>query len=99
MMKEGHCLGDQVLRFCDRLDFHPIITCRSTQIETIQSLVRAGLGVSLVPAMAIPTNPPEGLAYRSLKRPRPERTIIALWPKHRPPGRAAEEFLELVASD
>ena len=43
IMKEGHCLGDQVLRFCDRRDLHPNISFRSAQLETIQSLVSAGL--------------------------------------------------------
>ena len=51
-MKEGHCLGDQVLRFCDRRDLVPNIGFRSAQLETIQSLVRGGLGISLIPAMA-----------------------------------------------
>ena len=98
VLKEGHCLGDQVLRFCDRRDLHPTISFRSAQLETIQSLVSAGLGISLIPAMAAQTgrgDPPE---YRSLQSPRPERKIVALWPKQRPPGRAAGEFLKLVAA-
>ena len=94
MMKEGHCLGDQVLRFCDRLDFHPIISCRSAQMETIQSLVRTGLGVALVPAMCVAAGGGEGLVYRSMKKPKPERRILAIWPRQRTPGRAADEFLK-----
>jgi DNA-binding transcriptional LysR family regulator len=50
--KEGHCLGDQVLRFCDRREVRPNISLRSAQLETVQALVRAGLGLSLIPAMA-----------------------------------------------
>ena len=98
VMKEGHCLGDQVLRFCDRRDLHPTISFRSAQLQTIQSLVSAGLGISLIPAMAAQAgrgDPPE---YRSLSAPRPNRTIVAVWPKQRPPGRAAGEFLKLVTS-
>ena len=52
VMKEGHCLGDQVLNFCDRSDLHPNISFRSAQLETIQSLVCAEMGLSLIPAMA-----------------------------------------------
>jgi len=44
VMKEGHCLGQQVLNFCDRRDLRPNISFRSTQLETIQSLVSAGMG-------------------------------------------------------
>ena len=52
VMKGGHCLGDQVLGFCDRRDVKPKISFRSAQLETVQALVVAGLGISLIPAMA-----------------------------------------------
>ncbi len=96
VMKEGHCLGDQVLGFCDRRDVTPRISFRSAQLETVQALVRSGLGISLIPAMAIRSelgNLPE---YRPLQAPKPERKIVALWPRQRPPGRAASEFLRMV---
>jgi LysR family hydrogen peroxide-inducible transcriptional activator len=91
VMKEGHCLGDQVLAFCDR-QAAAAVRFRSAQLETIHALVRAGLGISLVPAMAARSDTP-GLLCRSLQAPRPERTIVACWPKSRVPSRAAEAFL------
>jgi len=97
VMKEGHCLGDQVLRFCDRSDLRPNISFRSAQLETIQSLVRAGLGISLIPAMAALSKRKDLPDYRSMSAPRPSRKIITLWPGQRPPGRAAKEFLKMVA--
>jgi LysR family hydrogen peroxide-inducible transcriptional activator len=98
VMKEGHCLGDQVLGFCDRGDARIHISFRSAQIETIQALVGAGLGLSLIPAMA--ARGPRGGApeYRSLRSPRPERRIVAAWPRQRPPARAASELLKLVSA-
>jgi len=98
VMKEGHCLGDQVLGFCERRDFKPAISFRSAQLETIQALVSSGLGISLIPAMAARINREDLPEYRSLRSPRPERKIVALWPKQRPPARAANEFLKLVAA-
>ena len=98
VLKEGHCLGDQVLRFCDRSDLHPTISFRSAQLETIQSLVNAGLGISLIPAMAAQAGRGDLPDYRSLSAPRPTRTIVAVWPKQRQPGRAAGEFLNLVTA-
>ena len=94
LMKEGHCLGDQVLDFCHRQDFRPTVSCRSAQIETIQSLVAAGLGISLVPRMACACGPVKRPVYLSLQDPRPRRTVIALWLRQRPPGRGAREFLK-----
>jgi LysR family hydrogen peroxide-inducible transcriptional activator len=98
VMKEGHCLGDQVLGFCDRRDVKPKISFRSAQLETIQALVSSGLGISLIPAMAARSEREDLPEYRSLQSPRPERKIVAVWPKQRPPGRAANEFLKMVSS-
>ncbi len=97
VMKEGHCLGDQVLRFCDRRDLRPSISFRSAQLETVQSMVCAGLGLSLIPAMAAKAGRGSQPEYRSLATPKPQRKIVAVWPKQRPPSRATEEFLKLVA--
>ncbi len=94
LMKEGHCLGDQVLNFCTRRDFHPNVLCRSAQIETIRALVQAGMGISLIPAMACTAGRPSQPHYRSLTPPVPQRAVVAVWLRDRPPGRAAKAFLE-----
>jgi LysR family hydrogen peroxide-inducible transcriptional activator len=97
VMKEGHCLGDQVLRFCDRGGLRPQISFRSAQLETIQALVSNGLGISLVPAMAVQSDRDGRPKYRSVQSPRPERKIVAVWPRQHPPGRGAEEFLRVIS--
>jgi LysR family hydrogen peroxide-inducible transcriptional activator len=96
-MKTGHCLGDQVLKFCERGDMRPRISFRSSQLETIQALVHAGAGLSLVPEMAAREGGKEAPEYRSMT-PRPERKIVAIWPRQRPPNRAASEFIRLIPS-
>ena len=98
VMKEGHCLGGQVLGFCERRDLKPKISFRSAQLETVQALVCAGLGLSLIPAMAAQRKREDLPEYRSLQAPRPERTIVALWPKQRPPARAANELLKMLSA-
>jgi LysR family hydrogen peroxide-inducible transcriptional activator len=97
VMKEGHCLGDQVLRFCERRNVRAAISFRTAQLETIQSLVCSGLGISLIPVMASKAKRADSPAYRSLSSPKPERKIVAAWPKQRPLGRAASEFLKMVS--
>ncbi len=94
VMKEGHCLGDQVLGFCDRRDVKMQISFRSAQLETIQALVSAGLGISLIPAMAARKERGDAPEYRSFQGPRPQRKIVALWPRQRPLSRAATEFVK-----
>ena len=99
VMKEGHCLGDQVLNFCERRDLKPTINFRSAQLETIQALVRSGVGISLVPAMAALSERKDLPEYRSLLAPKPERKIVAVWPKQRPLGRAANKFLKQISAE
>jgi LysR family hydrogen peroxide-inducible transcriptional activator len=98
VMKAGHCLGDQVLGFCEQRNFRPKISFRGAQLETIQALVCAGAGISLVPAMAAQGDRKGSPEYRSLAAPKPERKIVAAWPKQRSPGRAAAEFLALISA-
>ncbi len=94
LMQEGHCLGEQVLNFCTRRDFHPNILCRSAQIETIRALVAAGMGISLIPAMACPKSGAAQRLYRPLAAPAPHRSISAVWLEARPPRHAVLAFLE-----
>jgi LysR family hydrogen peroxide-inducible transcriptional activator len=95
LMQEGHCLGEQALQFCRERGFHPQITCRSAQVETIQALVEAGLGISLVPEMAR-RETGRHLAYRSLTGKKPSRAIVMVSKKGRKLSRAAEELKNFV---
>ena len=95
VMKEGHCLGDQLVNFCEQRALRPSIRFRSAQLETVQALVRSGMGISLIPAMAVGRPGLNSPVYRSLSDPKPSRQIVAMWPKQRVPGRAAAEFLAM----
>jgi len=96
LMKEGHCLGDQALRFCERQDLLPSIAFRSAQLETIQALVGAGVGISLIPRMACLSTRAGQLVYRSLVKPRPQRNISVIWHKEQHHSKATREFLRLL---
>ena len=98
VMKEGHCLGDQMLGFCGQNDRRQRISFRSPQLETVQAMVRAGLGISLVPQMAARQGQLDQPAYRSLSRPAPRRSIAVVSPAQRPLSRAAARMLALVKS-
>lgn len=98
VMREGHCLGDQVLGFCEHRDMKPTVSFRSAQLETIHALVAAGLGLSLIPAMAARIERANALEYRSIQSPRPERKILAVWARQRSLGRAAGAFLEMMSA-
>jgi LysR family hydrogen peroxide-inducible transcriptional activator len=96
LMKEGHCLGDQTLRFCHQCGIEPRIAARSAQMETIRKLVYVGLGISLVPSMVALDPAPDHPIYRSLRDPRPQRTLAVFWRRRRPLSRAAAAFVEIL---
>lgn len=52
LLKEGHCLRDNVLMACTRSKAELRSIFESHQLESIFQLIRAGFGVTLVPAMA-----------------------------------------------
>jgi DNA-binding transcriptional LysR family regulator len=62
----------------------------------MQALVEAGLGLSLIPEMACRKGAEGSPVYRRLDDPRPVRSIVAVWPRHRPPSRATREFLRFL---
>jgi len=93
LMQEGHCLSDQALEFCHaRGDFSPRVSCRSAQVETLLALVKAGLGLSIIPEMAAKLG--EGIAYRSLGPVPPRRKVGFVWRSHRFQPIAAAKFVE-----
>jgi DNA-binding transcriptional LysR family regulator len=74
----------------------PSIAFRSAQLETIQALVSAGMGVSLIPQMACRSNGKNAPVYRSLIKPRPRRNVSVIWHKEQHHSKAAREFLRLL---
>jgi len=93
LLNEMHCLGEHVLSFCRANECQPQITCRSAQIATIQSLIAARQGISLLPEMARRADRGAGLVYRPLGKDGPQRTIAAMWHRHRYHGPLAARFL------
>lgn len=93
-MADTHCLGAQTLQFCYAQGFTPRISCRSAQIETVQALVAAGVGISMVPAMARSSR--AAVTYRSLGKSPPARIIALIWNKRRHLSRAATELCDYI---
>ncbi|HEV3303445.1 MAG TPA: LysR family transcriptional regulator [Planctomycetaceae bacterium] len=93
LLSETHCLGRQVVSFCKDQSCQPAISCRSAQLLTVQELVAAGNGVSLIPQMAVNADHSRQTKYRSLTGEKPTRTIAMIWRKNRYHGPAVERFV------
>lgn len=53
LLKEGHCFRDNTIAACRRARLQPNVVFESGQFATILAMVATGMGVSLVPAMAV----------------------------------------------
>ena len=83
LLEDGHCLRDQALEVCSRVEVHEAQDFRATSLETLRQMVVAGLGVTLLPEMAVesPYGSQRGLAIRPFHKPTPSRTVGAVWRK------------------
>lgn len=97
LLDEGHCLRDQALEVCGHQfkdgprssdDF------RATSLETISEMVAAGLGCTLLPAMAVPhlTARHRRLEIRPLVAAKAHRRIGLLWRTSFPQPEDLEQF-------
>jgi LysR family transcriptional regulator, hydrogen peroxide-inducible genes activator len=58
LLRDGHCFRDTAVAACDRARLHPQIVFESGQFSSLLSMVGAGMGVSIVPEMAIEKKSP-----------------------------------------
>lgn len=81
MLDPAHCLGEQVTGFCASREVRPSVVCRSAQLATVLELVGAGVGVSIVPALAAVRHNTPQCAYVPLAEQELRREIVAVWRK------------------
>lgn len=85
LLEEGHCLSGQTMEVCAWVGAQKFNTFRATSMETLRQMVGAGLGVTLVPELAVPAQTQSDIIYRPISNtPVPERTIGLFWRKTAP---------------
>ena len=91
LLEDGHCLRDQTLSVCESAGASELGDFRATSLGTLAQMVASNLGVTLLPAMALPLEVGRRgrLEARPFKRPPPHRTIGLAW---RPTSMRKEEF-------
>ena len=92
----AHCLGAQVAGFCSSQEVNPSVVCRSAQLATVLELVGAGVGLSIVPAIAAARHNTPQCAYVPLAEYALERQIVAVWRRGTAHLPAARAFVECV---
>lgn len=99
VLKKGQGFRQIVLETCENAGFEPRIVFESTNIETVQSLVAAGMGITFVPRMLKRDSASElAPVYLTFSAPMPTRTLVVASRKGRYLSRAAEAFIETLKS-
>jgi LysR family hydrogen peroxide-inducible transcriptional activator len=91
MLRDGHCFRDLSLAACTHARVTPRIVFESGQFSSLFGMVAAGVGISLVPEMAIDRN--AGCRYVRLSDARATRTIVAAVLHGRSFNRVQQAFL------
>lgn len=83
LLEDGHCLRDQTMNLCHRWGAAETAGFRATSLETLRQMVAAGMGITLLPALATQgALAQSGGTLRFLPfadQPPPGRTIGMLW--------------------
>lgn len=94
MLRDGHCFRGVALAACQRARLDPRIAFESAQFSSLLGMVAAGIGVSVVPHMAVDRS--FGCAYVALSDPQATRTIAAARLKGHTFSRVQQGFLDLL---
>jgi LysR family transcriptional regulator, hydrogen peroxide-inducible genes activator len=91
MLRDGHCFRDLSLDTCTRARITPNIAFESGQFSSLLGMVAAGIGLSLVPEMAIDRN--ANCRYVRLSDAQATRTIVAAVVRGRSFNRVQQAFV------
>jgi len=87
---------DTALEACRKAGFEPRIACESGELETVRALVAAGLGLAVVPQLAA-GNLPKSIQAITIREPKMQRQIAAVWQKGSVLSPAVQALLKLVS--
>ncbi len=94
LLEDGHCLRDQALSFCEGAGVEELDDFRASSLTTLVQMVANGVGVTLLPALAIEVEVRAGrLGVCPFTAPAPYRTIGLAWRSSSP---RRDEFLLLA---
>jgi LysR family hydrogen peroxide-inducible transcriptional activator len=86
LLEDGHCLKDHALSACNRPELRAEASILGTSLHTLVQMVDNGLGMTLIPEMAVSAGILEGtrVVARPLDAEHPTRRIALVWRKGSP---------------
>jgi LysR family hydrogen peroxide-inducible transcriptional activator len=98
LLGEGHCFRDQALEVCRMAGVAERSGFRATSLETLRQMVAAGVGVTLLPELAVqpPVPPSAHIVLRRFAAPVPRREIAMYWRRTSAYRHLLPELAELI---
>ncbi|OJU88615.1 MAG: LysR family transcriptional regulator, partial [Shinella sp. 65-6] len=97
LLEEGHCFRDQALSVCNITAAATRDLMEGSSLSTLVQMVGAGIGVTLIPQMAVDTEiRSSAVCVSRLAEPRPTRTIGMVWRKTNPLAAQFAQVAEIV---
>ncbi|MBE9604780.1 LysR family transcriptional regulator [Acetobacteraceae bacterium H6797] len=83
LLEDGHCLRDQALEVCHLSGAREKSEFRATSLETLRQMVMSGVGLTLMPALAVhgAAPVPDSLHLLRFSDAQPSRKIALVWRK------------------
>jgi len=100
MLEDGHCLKDHALAACNRPELRAEATMMGTSLHTVVQMVDNGLGLTMLPEMAVRAGILDntGIAARPLDAPRATRRIALVWRRASPREKDFRLLAEVLAA-
>jgi LysR family transcriptional regulator, hydrogen peroxide-inducible genes activator len=97
LLEEGHCFRDQALSFCNMQSSPPREVLDASSLSTLVQMVGAGIGVTLIPEMAVTVETRSApVCVARFRNPQPSRTIGMVWRRSSPLARQLQQISEVV---
>lgn len=97
LLEEGHCFRDQALSFCHLHAAPPRELLDGSSLSTLVQMVGAGIGVTLIPEMALPVETRSAaVSVARFADPQPQRRIGMIWRNTSPLARQLDTIAETV---
>ena len=95
-LEDGHCLRDDAMTYCFAAGAKEDQRFRATSLETLRFMVASGIGITLIPELAVDPARDRGICYRSFSKPEPSRRIVALVRKGYPRMTCVEKVVRVI---
>lgn len=92
LLKEGHCFRENTISACQRSRLRPNVVFECGQFSSILAMVSAGMGVSIVPKMAVEER--TGCHFIPISDPQAERKVGIVRLKHHFATRAQRTLID-----